>query len=252
MQKELEAAGPVIDSLSSISEIVRTNYKTAPVFKKYKINYCCAGNVTLKDVCSGMGVNEDLVVDELQEATRNISLSNGLQFNEWKTDFLIDYIINVHHAYLYKTLPEISAGLLSFMDQHKKQYPELAEVYATFCKLSELLLSHNRNEEAVIFPYLKRLDAAFSKGETYAQLFVRTLRKPLTNVKQEQTQVACLLKKLQALTNNYKFPEKACTNHQVIYRKLHEFHDDIVQHKHLENNILLPRASEIERLLLLH
>jgi regulator of cell morphogenesis and NO signaling len=138
------------------------------------------------------------------------------------------------------------------MGQHGKKYPELSEISKTFEQLSEKLLIHNRHEETTTFPYLKHLDSAFRKGESYAQLFVRTLKKPFTNIREEHTEIGILLNKLKELTGNYHFGEEACTNHQVIYRKLQEFHNDLVQHKHLENNILFPRATEIERLLLLH
>lgn len=252
MNKEitLETTSSVISPLSLVSDIVRNDYRTAPVFRKFNINYCCAGKVSLREICNSMGISESDVLDNLQEVTRNLRLHSGLQFNEWKTDFLIDYLVNVHHAYLYKSLPEILDGLISFMNQHNKKYPELTEIFDTFKRLSELLIAHNRNEEEVIFPYIMRLDSAFSEGETYAQLFVRTLRKSLTSVHADHEKIAALLKKIQVLTNNYNVPENACTNHGVVYGKLREFHDDLVQHKHLENNILLPRAAEIERVLL--
>lgn len=246
----LEATSPLIDPLHLVSDIVNRDYRTAAVFRRHNINYCCAGKMPLKDVCGRAGISEVDLLHDLQEATRSLSLHPGIQFNEWKTDFLVNYIIHVHHAYLYKSLPELQTELLSFLDQHHKQYPEFTEIMATFNELSELLVSHNRYEEEVIFPYILRLDAAFSKGESYAHLFVKTLRKPLTLVQEQHAQIAVLIKKIQTLTDNYKVPEKACTKHRVLYGKLHELHDDIVQHKHLENNILIPRAAEIERVLL--
>ena len=38
----------------------------------------------------------------------------------------------------------------------------------------------------------------------------------------------------------------ACTSYQALYRDLQEFEADLHQHVHLENNILFPRAVEME------
>jgi regulator of cell morphogenesis and NO signaling len=102
----------------------------------------------------------------------------------------------------------------------------------------------------VIFPYIKQVETTFRRKEIYGNLFVRTLRKPLNAVEKEHAQISVLLDQLKSQANGYNFPEKACTNHQVIYHKLREFHDDMIQHKHLENNILFPKAIRLEQELL--
>ena len=79
----------------TVSEIVRSDYRTADVFKKYGINYCCNGQVPLEEACAGKNLELEVVVNELEYATRNINLSNSLQFVDWKIDFSIDYIVNM-------------------------------------------------------------------------------------------------------------------------------------------------------------
>lgn len=236
---------------STISDIIRSDYRTADVFKKHNINFCCSGQVSLQEACTLIHLDYKSILNELEEATKNIHLPNNLQFNQWKIDFLVDYIINVHHAYLYQAIPSIELRLISFMEGHKKKYPELIRIYELFHEFSAVLLTHNRYEEAVLFPYINQVDNAYRRKESYGNLFVRTLRKPLSNVENEHGVISELLKKLKLYTNNYVFPNNACINHQVLYHKLREFQDDLVQHKYLENNILFPKAVEIEKQLLL-
>ena len=238
------------DFTKSVADIVRGDYRTADVFKKYGINFCCGGQVSLLEACVARNLDYNAVLDELTASTRNISLSNRLEFSEWRLDFLIDYIINVHHAYLAINLPLLEKSLISFMHDHSRKFPELEEILETFVELSLLLTTHTRHEEEIIFPYIKQIDNTFKRKEVYGNLFVRTLRKPLNNIEKEHNAISELLLRLQLLTNNYQFPSNACTNHQVIYRKLAEFHDEMVQHKHLENNILFPRAIQMENALL--
>ena len=230
----------------TISEIVRSDYRTADVFKMHGINYCCSGSITLSEACENKELDLETMKKALIKATRNIQLSNSLQFNEWNIDFLIDYIVNVHHAYLKSTLPVLETALLLFVESHQKKYTEVSGVLRTFHELSEVLEVHTRQEEEVIFPYIKQLESIFRKKESYGNIFVRTLRKPLGNMEKDNIIIGELLQEMQAATSNFKPPANACTNHIVIFRKLREFRDDLVQHKHLENNILYPRVLEME------
>jgi regulator of cell morphogenesis and NO signaling len=235
---------------TTVSEIVRSDYRTAEVFKQYGINYCCGGQVSLKEACTLKGTDYKIVEKKLCDATRNVYVNNALQFHNWKIDFLVDYIINVHHAYLEATIPALKSAILSFIEGHKKKFPELDKMLIAFTELTNILVLQNKHEEEITFPYIKQLDSTHRRKEVYGNLFVRTLRKPLSNFEKENNTIRKLLEELQILANEYQFPPNACTNHQVIFHRLKEFHGDLVQHKHLENNILYPKAIALEKELL--
>jgi regulator of cell morphogenesis and NO signaling len=164
---------------------------------------------------------------------------------------LIDYIVNIHHAYLQQTLPGLQSTLTTFIEGHKKKFPELVQVLQVFTQLSTFLLTHNENEEATTFPYLKQIINTYRRKETYGSLFIKTMRKPLHEIiDKEHRQIMQLLIDLRTVTVNYTVPEHACTNYQVILHKLKELDADLVQHKHLENNILFPKVMEMEKELL--
>jgi regulator of cell morphogenesis and NO signaling len=232
----------------TVAEIVRSNYRTAGVFKTNGINYCCGGAVLLTEACAAKGLPVEDLLTQLEKAVQTISLPANLQYNKWKLDFLMEYIINVHHAYLKETLPKLEAGLLGFVSSHQKKMPYLQDILEAFQDLSAVLQEQMQQEEEVVFPYIKQLETAHRHNESYGTLLVKTLRKPL-----QQTNVNALsqgLSSLRNLTNQYRFEQNACTNHRVIYQQLQELDNDLVQHKHLENNILFPRAAETERMLL--
>jgi regulator of cell morphogenesis and NO signaling len=234
----------------TISEIVRADYRTADVFKKHQINFCCSGKITLAEACVTGTPDLQTVIREIDLATRKVQLSNNIRYNEWKTDFLIDYIINVHHDYLVQTLAGLEGRLVHLADSHAKKYPQLTSVLNTFQQLSEFITEHLREEEETIFPYIRQIDSALRRREAYGNLFVRTMRKPLSNSAKDHGRMEELLSALSGQTDNYQPPADACTTVQVVYCKLKELHDDMIQHSHLENNILIPRALEIEKQLL--
>jgi len=234
----------------TVSSIVRADYRTADVFKGYGINYCCSGNVPLSLACALRQLDPAEVEQALDRATRHVRVSNILPFGEWRTDFLIDYIVNVHHAYLGRVLPALEGDWTAFMDRHGSKYDFLPEADTVFRRLAALLLAHDRHQESTVFPYIKQIDSACRRQEPYGNLFVRTLRKPFDNAETEYAAIDTLFDKLRAVTSDFGFPAGACTNHQVLMHRLRELYDDVLQHRHLERSLLYPKAVQTEQQLL--
>lgn len=233
---------------STISDIVKADYRTADVFRKFGINYCCGGAVKLEDVCKAQQLDIAVLENELFEAAKKRSIPPSLQFDEWSVDFLIDYIINIHHAYLRRSISATKDLMASFVKSHKNKYPYLETLQETYFELGSLLLEHMDEEEEKIFPYIKQMSHTHKHREKYGRLFVKNLSKPLAQVLQsDHKHIAAMLLQLRKDANNYNFEKTACTNHQVIFQKLQEQDADIVQHKHLENNFLFPKAIDIEK-----
>lgn len=233
----------------TVSDIVRSDYRTAEVFKKHGIEFC-PGNGKLLETCASKNLDYNSILDELTAATRTIMISNSVHFSEWKIGFLIDYILNVHHAYMHLALASIESFLVSFIENHKRKYPEINKILFLFRELSVLLQTHSRHEEEIIFPYIRQIESTHRRKETYGNLFVRTLRKPLSNIEKEHEVIMSILKEIKALTNDYSCPLNACADQSAIYHKLEEFHEDMIQHTHLEDDILFPKAIEMENELL--
>jgi len=243
-------AGAIKDD-SFITEIVTRDYRTSDVFLKYGIDYCCNGKCTLRDICETKGINVDNVKQELNEAMSSMNPSNSLEFNEWPIDFLIDYIEYVHHHYLRENLSRIEQLLARFVNAQKSRYSSVTELMDYFIGLKTDLLPHLEKEEKVIFPYIKQVAHAYQSKESYASLFIRTLRKPLENVMHhEDEKLAQYIHRFRKLTNNYTWPINASIAQRVCFSKLKELDSDLTQHMHLENNILFPKAIKMEQELL--
>ncbi len=241
----------IIEENALVSDIVAGDYRTADVFRRYDIDFCCGGKWALEMACKNKGLDTSEIVKELRQTVRNISISPVLPFNEWPLDFLADYIVYVHHAYLKRAFPEAKAHLEKFVAGHRKKYPYLDELEQQFLSLSRITMPHLKQEEETIFPYIKQVSRAAQSKESYGSLLVRTLRKPVEEIMQyEHRSTDKILHRFRELTNNYTPPENACISHRVTFLKLREIDRDLEQHMHLENNILFPRAIAIEKELL--
>jgi regulator of cell morphogenesis and NO signaling len=55
------------------------------------------------------------------------------------------------------------------------------------------------------------------------------------------------LDEMRDLTYGYDLPEDACHGLRMLYRELQALEADLHTHLHLENNILFPRAANLEQ-----
>jgi len=240
-----------IDAGSFVSDIVRCDYRTADLFRKYNIDFCCGGKWPLDVVCKNKNLETKAIIEELEKVVRQIPSNAAIDFDSWDIDFLTDYILNIHHRYLKKALPEAKEQISKFLDGHLKNYPELAILEVIINRFMKEIPPHMKQEEEVFFPYIKQIHHAHKHHESYARLLIRTLRKPLEEVMLKEHEVTgSSLHQLRAATNNYTPPGNACITHKVTFAKLKELDKDLVQHIHLESNILFPKAIKMEQELL--
>ncbi len=241
----------IIDGSFPVADIVKSDFRTADVFRKYGIEYCCGGKWPLDTACEMKGLDFSKVHEDLNRVTRNIQVPASIDFNEWNIDFLTDYIVNIHHRYLRTAFPQLEDHISRFAEGHRKKFDYLDEMQSTVNRLAQYLVAHLQQEEETLFPYIRQIAHAYSAKESYASLLVRTLRKPVEEIMHhEHTTISDSLKRLREITHNYTVPENSCISHKVTFHKMKEVDNDLVQHMHLENDILFPRAIAMEKELL--
>ena len=240
-----------IEPSAFVTDIVVHDYRTADVFRKYDIDFCCGGKWPLDIVCQNKNLATEEVIRELQKIVRQSPSNAAIDFDSWDIDFLVDYIYNVHHRYLKRALLETKEQVNRFLDEHRKKFPELEEIETIMNQFMKEFPPHMKQEEEIFFPYIKQIHHAYKHRESYARLLIRTLRKPIEEVMlKEHETTGSTLHRLRRITNNYTPPEKACITHKITFAKLKELDKDLVQHIHLESNILFPKAIKMEQELL--
>lgn len=229
----------------TVAKIVAENIKYADVFKKYGIDFCCGGEVSLEKACLQNDVNLQSIENDLNAVDFMVFPSQN--FNKWELGFLSDYIIQTHHNYLQDVIPIILAYSEKVANAHGEKHPEVVEVFSLFQQISEELLPHLIKEERILFPYIKQLSQA-SKNNSMLSPHFGTVQNPIEVMMNEHENAGDLMKQIRQITNQFTPPASACNTFKALYAKLAEFESDLHQHVHLENNILFPKAIELEKL----
>ncbi len=230
----------------TVADFVTENIKTAHIFKKHGIDFCCGGGITIAKACTKFEVDQELLEKELLEVDKTADRSHN--YDQWDLSFLIDHIINVHHTYVNESLPLISEYANKVARVHGQHYTQVIEINRLFHEVANELLSHLQKEEQVLFPYIKQLvQAEKEDGSTEVHPAFGSINNPIQMMEHEHEDAGNVFKEIAILTNNYTPPPEACNTFRALYAKLEEFEQDLHLHIHLENNILHPKAIALEK-----
>ena len=230
---------------NTVAEIVTSNIKTADIFKKNGIDFCCGGGITLKKACEKNNILYADLEKELLNSTNSVSKAHN--YDSWKLDFLVDHIENIHHSYVAESTPLILQYAERVAKVHGHHYAEVIKINTLFKAVALELAAHMKKEELILFPFIKQLVKADREGIKVKIPHFGTVINPITMMEEEHENAGDILKEIKQLSNNYTPPEGACNTFKALYAKLDEFEQDLHQHIHLENNILFPKAILLER-----
>lgn len=234
------------DQDETLGQLAAKDIRKAQIFKKYGLDFCCGGKKTVKEACQEKGLDVTKIEQELQYADK-LPSSRPLPYNDWSLDFLADYIVNTHHSYVEKTLPDIRAYSEKVKNVHGSRHPELIPIRQLVEAVYTELMSHMVKEERILFPYIKELAKAKDGKQPLQASHFGTVQNPINMMEMEHEAVGEDLAKIRELSNNFTLPDDACASYTLLYRMLDEFEQDLMLHVHLENNILFPKALEIEK-----
>jgi regulator of cell morphogenesis and NO signaling len=216
-----------------IGDIVAILPEAGEVFKEYNIDFCCGGHRLLAEALSEQGLDEREVLEKLNKAYEETGkLANRVDFAGMSSGELIDYIVNTHHVFLKKILPQLGELTTKVLRAHGPNHSELFKVHKLYSTLKTELEQHLIKEEEILFPAIKEYVGKPSKD------FPDRTGTVLRETEEEHEAAGGILKELRKVTDEYRVPEDGCTTYHMTYEKLQELESDLFRHIHLENNIL--------------
>jgi regulator of cell morphogenesis and NO signaling len=232
--------------VKAIGEYVADDFRTAAIFNKYGIDFCCKGHKSIDEVCQAKGLDLNILIEEI-ETLSNSSNGDGINFKSWPLDLLIDYIEKKHHRYVEDKIPVLLQFLNKLSKVHGDRHPELLQINQLFTESAGDLTQHMKKEELILFPFIKRMVNVSMNQEPFILPPFGTVDNPIAMMHHEHDTEGERFRKIQELTSNYTPPQDACNTYKVTFAMLEEFEQDLHKHIHLENNILFPAAQELER-----
>lgn len=236
----------MIDDKMTVGELVRRHPQVRAAMEGMGIDYCCGGGRTIAEVAAEQGVGIEALTQALDES---IHTEAGPEVRDWNIASaaeLVDHIVSKHHAYMKRELPRIAALLARVERAHRPHIDMLEDLEKTFVQLRQEIEIHLEKEEQVLFPLIREIEAGKEGGAAPGGR--HSVRGPIGQMEFEHQSAGAALARLRQITNDYTLPEDACESFSALYDGLKAIEADLHEHIHLENNILFPKAGEMERI----
>jgi regulator of cell morphogenesis and NO signaling len=230
---------------TKVKDIALFNPAARQVLEDVGLDYCCGGGRTLDEACLHADVSPDEILNRLRENSRNITLEDQ-NWIEMPVSELTRHIRQKHHHYVREAIYRTQPLLGKVISKHATNHAELDKIGRLFTEVSKEMIMHMQKEEQVLFPYIDALERAASTHEAVELPFFQTVKNPIHAMMKEHDAAGNLVKQIRELTSDYTAPAGSCNSFNAPYEALREFEMDLHQHVHLENNVLFPRAVEME------
>ncbi len=222
MNATTEAARPALSAEQAIGQIAVELPGATAVFRRLKLDFCCGGQLSLRQASADKGLDLQAVMDELSTLQRPSQLPDAGTPGE-----LIDHILTRFHDVHRQQLPELIRMAHRVEAVHRGNPDVPAGLGDALEAMQQELLTHMHKEEAILFPMLRQGGNSF-------------VSQPIGVMRHEHNDHGAALEHLASLTHDMTPPLGACNTWRALYTGLAQLRDDLIQHIHLENNVLFP------------
>lgn len=196
------------------------------IFHEYKLDFCCGGHRSLRETLERRRINDPQpIFDRLAKLMATQGVAKNTPWHEQSNDALIDHILVRYHQQHREDLPELIRLARRVEQVHGERADCPKGLADHLSDMQQELESHMMKEEQILFPMLRRASAA-------------QVPAPVSMMRFEHDQHGEALAHLEQLTNDIIAPADACNTWRALYAGLRQLREDLMQHIHLENNIL--------------
>lgn len=219
----------MIDANETLGQVATANPAATQVFFRHRLDFCCGGGQKLADACRDAGLDPQTVIAEIaaESASRPTERWDTRPLGE-----LIDFIVERYHEPLRNDLPALLEAARKIERVHAKK-PSCPRGLASHLERMETeVFQHLAKEEQILFP-------AILSGSRGGQVHM-----PVSVLMQEHDDHGANLERLRELATGYQWPDEACATWRALYDGLAKLETELMEHIHLENNVLFPRALD--------
>lgn len=233
-------------SPESVAGWATRSRRAARVFEVLGIDSCCNTDRTLTSASQAAGYDPDEVAALISGSAPATQAGRNKAWDKAPLTELTSHIVAVHRR-TRRMLVDAVELLDVLVSGHAAAHPELWPLKREVEQLAHHLVPHMLNEERYLFPYIATMDQPVGPDRNILVPLFGTVQYPLQAIRHDHSEDLSLLATIRATTRDFTTPDDACNHYRMLYTILAEFADELDAHIHLENDILFPRAIEVER-----
>ncbi|MFB3855420.1 MAG: iron-sulfur cluster repair protein YtfE [Vicinamibacterales bacterium] len=212
---------------TTLAELATSHPAASRVFHDLGLDFCCGGRRPLAEACEERGLDAATVIEAIEAEERKAP--DAPRWDIRPIPELVSFIVEHYHARLRSELPELIALAAKVEDRHADKPSRPVGLRDHLQSVHQAVLSHLAKEEQVLFPMIVSGMGRMAAG-------------PVRVMEVEHDDHARNLARTRALTADLTAPAEACASWRALYLRLGELEADLMEHIHLENNVLFPRV----------
>lgn len=225
-----------------IVDIVGENYVFAAVLHYFGIEFYNYSEKTLEQVCKEKGLDSQKVISQL-ESLATLSVEN-LQLEQYPIELIIEYLKHTHHIFVKQRLPYIAGLIQSFNPDEPHLVQVAKDLKFVFPMFVQEFIYHLYEEEDTLFSYIHILNKSKTDFSLFHQLEINSIQKYAHDHHTHDDE----MEGIKAITANYDSSAIEDLHLKVIHSELEQFEKELKLHARIENEILFPKALQLEKL----
>ena len=230
----------------SVLEIAFSEASAAAVFQRFEIDLNIHGEHSLAQACAELQLSVEQVLDKLASAQANMIGAQAADPSSLSTERLIQHIVRTHHQRARRELPVLAAQSDRLVTGRDGTGHNLRTICSLVHQFEEEMFAHLEKEEDILFPFIAYLSQQLCVGRPIASSGFDTIHQPIQMMLLEHHESSHLLTRLRGLTQDFEMREGGSESFHLFCAGLRAFETDLLQHIHLEDDVLFPRATALE------
>ena len=227
-----------------VFDIVSNDFRYAKALDSFGIDFYNNYDFTIKEICKEKGLSSGsihgyrIAMDESFDLDLNTLKSSPI-------NLVIEYLKHNHSYFIKNKLPYIR-NLISNLSVDKIQYNFFKDLKFIFPHFYEDFVEHILEEEKYIFTYIQKLFELDGNHKNHAKMFFEMKKISLKDIAKEHLEEDSEMEGIRGLTKNYSLKQVTNLHLKVIFQELKAFDSELDIHSKIENEILFPRAIELQ------
>lgn len=231
----------------TITDLVSENHVRASALYYLGVKFYDYKLETLQEVCTKMGLDAKSVISSL-ELVVDENVSTQTQLKAYPAELVTEYLKHAHYLFVKKRLPYIAQLIDGIKDVNFRYQSLSRDLKSIFPMFVEDFIHHIHEEEDTMFSYVDRLSKFLNDEKPTSEIYYLMEKFSVKEFAMDHEVHENEMEGFRKFTNDYQYCEEADLHIKVLFTELKRFETDLMIHAKIENEILFPKAMELERL----
>jgi regulator of cell morphogenesis and NO signaling len=231
-------------SMSTLPHSLSNHEEAKQILQRYDVTK--AHNIVYThDELKDLGIPPEFLL-ALLEIFEDQAVFKPSNFDRFSLQVIIDYLRKTHSYYLDKKLLEIEQSIHLLVNAYPSAHPLLVLLHNFYSDYKNHLVRHIQMEEGKLLPYIIELEQADELKRKLGTAPSMTVKEFISQHHDTEKD----LEEVRKTILSYSPPEGNQTLYRILLSQLQVFEKDMAVHAQIEDDVLLPRALELENKLL--